>query len=85
MFDKNDCIPYCKGSGAKYTEAEMVPILFKSFPTKWKDDYTENPSNDLSTTTIDSIMTFMKQKEAVAVLKQAQNKIKQANESKDQQ
>ena len=69
--DKNEAIPYCKGNGNQYTDEEMVPILFGTFPIKWQNDYSESPSNDLSTATMDSIIEYMTNKEANSISRDA--------------
>ena len=80
--DKNDAVNYMQGHGRPHPNEEMNRIFFNGMPEVWKDTYTSNGSNDISTATLESILTFMKQQEATSKAKSAANSAKQALERK---
>jgi hypothetical protein len=66
-----------QGNGNPHDDNEMKWVFFRSMPETWKDAFTNDGNNDISSSSIDALNTFMKQQEARARAKAAANKAKQ--------
>ena len=78
-YELNEYVEYCSGPGEKLKDHNYISKYFNSFPQSWQQAYLENNTHNIADATIDSITTYMKSREANAVRKEAENKIKQAS------
>ena len=82
FFSKNQAVPYCRGNQEQpLSDDTMRQYFFHSFPKRWRDEFTNNGSNNLATVDLQGIMSFMQQQEAKAQAKAAENHAKQMTEN----